>query len=129
MLDLNWYYTLNHPPLTPPAWVFQPAWAFLYATIFVSFILFAFKKTQKNKTLGFVLFFIQLVLNFSWSPIFFYAHNVGLALLVLIVLDILLVWTVFEFFKVSRTAAFILFPYLIWVLFATYLNAGIHVLN
>lgn len=129
MLDLNWYYSLNHPHLTPPAWIFQPAWAILYTAIFVAFIRFAFKKTSRNKFLGFSLFFIQLALNFFWTPVFFFMHNTGLALVILVLLDILVLWTMVEFYKVSRTSALILFPYLLWIIFATYLNAGVHVLN
>ena len=129
MFDLNWYYNLNHPPLTPPSWVFQPAWAFLYTTIFVAFIIFAFKKTNRDKKLGYALFFIQLGVNFCWTPAFFYAHNTGLALVILVLLDILVIWMIKEFFKVSRTSAFIIIPYLLWILFATYLNFGIHLQN
>lgn len=129
MLDLNWYYNLNHPPLTPPAWVFQPAWAFLYTTIFVAFILYAFKKTIKVKALGFALFFIQLLVNFCWTPAFFIMHNTGLALVILVLLDILVIWTIVEFYKVSKTSALLLLPYALWILFATYLNAGFHILN
>ena len=129
MFDLNWYYNLNHPPLTPPAWIFPPAWTFLYTTIFVSFILFTFKKTSKKKSFGFALFFLQLGLNLCWSPAFFLAHNIGLALVILVLLDILVLWTVTEFYKVSKTSAILFIPYFLWILFATYLNAGIHVLN
>lgn len=129
MFDLNWYYNLNHPPLTLPSWVFQPAWAFLYLTIFIAFILFAFKKTPKNKTLGFALFFIQLSLNFCWTPAFFYAHNIGLGLAILILLDILVLWVIKEFYTVSKPSAIILLPYLLWIIFATYLNFGFSLLN
>lgn len=126
---MNWYYSLSHPPLTPPSWVFQPAWTFLYITIFIAFILFAFKKTSKNKSLGFGLFFIQLGLNLCWTPVFFLAHNTGLALVILVLLDILVIWTIIEFCKVSKTSALIFLPYLLWILFATYLNVGFNYLN
>ena len=129
MFDMNWYYSLNHPPLTPPSWVFQPAWTFLYLTIFVAFILFAFKKTSQNKSLGFGLFFIQLGLNLCWTPAFFLAHNMGLALVLLVLLDILVIWTILEFCKVSKASALIFLPYLLWILFATYLNTGFNYLN
>ena len=129
MMNLTWYHTLNQPPLTPPAWIFQPAWAILYATIFVSFIIFAFKKYNGSKLWGYIMFFSQLILNFSWSPVFFYFQNVGLALVIIILLDILVLYTIIEFFKVSKTSAYLLLPYFIWLIFATYLNAGIHVLN
>lgn len=129
MFDLNWYNTLNRPLFTPDAIVFQPAWTFLYLTIFVSFILFATKKTSYNKLWGYILFFAQLGLNLIWTPIFFYFHNIALALAVIVLMVILVFWNIAEFIRVSKTSGFLLIPYLMWILFATYLNAGFLVLN
>lgn len=129
MIDLNWYYTLNHPPLTPPSWVFAPAWTILYFLIFISLILFAFKKSLKPKTWGYVLFFSQLILNLFWTPVFFVMHNMGFALALIILLDILVILNIKEFFEISKPAAYCLIPYLLWIIFATYLNIGIFVMN
>ena len=129
MFDLTWYNTLNQPPLTPPAAVFAPAWTILYLTIFVSFILYSVKKSSENKIWGYIIFFTQLALNLCWSPLFFIYHNIGMALAVLVIMDILVLITIFEFLKVSKTAGWLLIPYLLWIIFATYLNAGIFILN
>ncbi len=129
MIDLNWYYTLSHPPLTPPSWVFAPAWTMLYTIIFIALVLFAVKRTDKSKLWGYVLFFSQLVLNFMWSPIFFGLHNLFFALAIIVMMDILVFLNIKEFYSVSKKAAYFLIPYFLWLLFATYLNAGMLILN
>ena len=129
MFDLTWYNTLNQPFLTPPAWVFAPAWTFLYITIFAALIVYAFRKSDKNKTWGYVLFFAQMLLNLLWSPIFFYYHNIALALVVVVLMTVLVLWNIVEFYKISKIAGAILIPYLCWTIFAAYLNFGILVLN
>ncbi len=129
MIDLNWYQTLNLPFLTPPAWIFQPAWVILYTLIFISLIIFASKLTEKSKLWGYVLFFAQLVLNFMWTPMFFGLHKILWALVIIILLDILVFYNIREFFIVSKKSAYFLIPYFLWIIFATYLNAGILILN
>ena len=129
MTDLNWYYSLNHPFLTPPSWVFAPAWAALYTMIFISLILFAVKRTRKSKLWGYVLFFGQLVFNFMWSPVFFGMHKILWGLVIIIILDILVFFNIKEFYEVSKKSAYFLIPYFLWLIFATYLTAGILILN
>ena len=129
MYNPTWYKTLIKPPLTPPAWVFAPVWAVLYMLIFISFSLYAIKPYNTNKNWGYALFFIQMFLNFLWSPVFFHFHNIGLALAIIITMDIIVFLNIIEFFKVSKTAGLLLIPYFIWILFATYLNAGFFFLN
>ncbi len=129
MIDLNWYSTLNLPPLNPPSWIFAPAWTALYTTIFISLILFIIKRTETPKVLGYVLFFAQILLNLGWTPVFFTFHKIGLALAILILMDILVYFNIKEFYKISKKSAYFLIPYFLWIIFATYLNAGILVLN
>ena len=129
MIDLTWYQTLIQPPLTPPALLFAPAWVILYTMIFISFILFATKRTNTSKALGYVLFSAQLLLNIGWSPVFFSYHNITLALAIIILLDILVFFNIREFHDISKKSAYFLIPYFLWLLFATYLNAGIVILN
>jgi len=129
MFDLSWYYTLNHPFLTPPAWIFPPVWAFLYLTLLIALLIYGFKKSQYNKTWGYILFFTQLGLNICWSPVFFHFHNIGLGLAIIVLLVVLTFWNIVEFLRVSKTAGIILIPYFLWISFATYLNAGIFILN
>lgn len=129
MLNYSWYKTLNQPAFAPPGWIFAPMWTFLYITMFVSLIFYAKSDKFYNKTWGYVLFFSQILVNFAWSPIFFGLKNIGLALAVVILLDILVLWNIIVFYKNSKPAGLILIPYFLWILFATYLNFGYLVLN
>lgn len=129
MYNTFWYDTLAKPFLTPPPEVFAPAWIILYITIIVSLIIFTLTKTRKNKTIGYFYFLIQLLLNIAWTPVFFYMENIILALIIIILLDIFVFFTIKEFYKISYIAAGILIPYFIWIIFATYLNIGILILN
>ena len=129
MLDYSWYSLLKHPPLKPPAWLFSPVWTVLYISMFISLFLFAQKQTEKSKAWGYVLFFTQLLLNLAWTPAFFGLKNIPFALAIIILLDILVLFNILEFNKVSKSAARTLIPYFIWILFATYLNFGYLILN
>ncbi len=129
MQSLNWYNSLNFPPLTPPAWIFPPVWTFLYLTMLAALILFGFKTSSKDKSWGYAIFFSQLGLNLCWSPVFFYIKNPIVALVIIIILDILVFLNIIAFFKISKPAGWILLPYMIWILYATYLNLGIVLLN
>lgn len=128
-IDYSWYSTLIQPPLKPPAWLFAPVWTVLYITMGIALFLYAKKQTPKSKAWGYVLFFTQLMVNLSWSPAFFGMKNIGLALALIILLDVLVLFNIIEFFKVSKSAGRILIPYFLWLLFATYLNIGIFILN
>ncbi len=121
MYNYSWYQSLSKPPLAPPDWVFAPAWLILYITILAAFIVYS-RKSSKDKKFGYVCFWSQLALNFSWSPIFFGAKRMLVALVVIILLDIFLFLTIKSFYKISKPAALLLLPYFIWVIFATYLN-------
>lgn len=128
MYNYSWYQSLSKPPLAPPDWVFAPAWLILYITILAAFIVYL-RKSSKDKKFGYVYFWSQLALNFSWSPIFFGAKRMLVALAVIILLDIFLFLTIKSFYKISKPAALLLLPYFIWVIFATYLNFGYWRLN
>lgn len=129
MFDLTWYHTLTQPPLTPPAWIFSPVWIFLYISMGVSLFIFAKEPSFENKTWGYILFFTQLLTNLAWIPAFFEFKNITLAFGIIVLLDILVIFNIFEFFKTSKPAGKILIPYLIWIIFATYLNLGFLILN
>lgn len=129
MYNSVWYNSLAKPFLTPPAYIFPPVWIFLYTTLFIALILYSLKRSRTQKLKGYIYFIIQLFLNLVWSPVFFLMHNIGLALGVIILLDIFVLLTMFRFFRVSKTAGMILIPYFIWIMFATYLNFEFLVLN
>lgn len=124
-----WYDMLIKPPLTPPAWLFSPVWVFLYVLIVISFILFALKITPQDKNKGFLFFWLQVLFNLLWTPAFFMLKSTVLGLFVIIILDILVFMTFKEFYKISKISAWLLVPYMLWIIFATYLNIGFVVLN
>lgn len=128
-IDYSWYTTLAQPALKPPAWLFTPIWIVLYILMGIALFLFTKKTTRQNKTWGYLLFIIQLLVNLSWSPAFFGLKNIGLGLILVILLDILVLLTIIQFNKVSQIAGKLLIPYFLWVLFATYLNIGYFILN
>lgn len=128
MFKSVWYYNLTKPPLAPPDWIFPPVWSILYFSMLVALLLYLFKPTQ-NKKSDYIYFAVQLILNLLWTPAFFYLQNIVLALIVIILLDIFVILTIKSFYKVSKISGLILMPYLLWILFATYLNIGYLVLN
>ena len=129
MFDSLWYDTLNKPFLNPPAWIFSPVWIILYATLLVALILYTIRFSRRSKVKGYVYFVVQILLNLAWSPAFFVAHNIGMALVIILLLDLFVIMTIIQFFKVSKIAGIIMIPYLIWILFATYLNISFFILN
>lgn len=128
MFKSIWYYNLLKPPFAPPDWIFSPVWSILYCTIVIALLLYIFKPAE-NKKSGYIYFATQLILNCLWTPAFFYLQNILLALIIIILLDIFVLLTIYSFYKVSKFASLILIPYLIWILFATYLNIGYLILN
>ena len=88
-----------------------------------------YAKTDLNKKQAITFFLIQLLLNFSWSPAFFYLHDIKLSFVIIVFLVIFIILTIISFYKVSRISAFLLIPYLLWVSFATYLNFELMRLN
>ena len=127
MFDSIWYDTLNKPLLNPPAEIFKPAWIILYITIFLALLIYT--KQKKRQVRGYVYFIIQLVLNLIWAPLFFGKHNILAAFIDIVLLNIFVILTIKEFYKASKASAIILIPYLIWILFAAYLNFSILINN
>jgi benzodiazapine receptor len=125
----TWYTTLQRPRLTPPDWVFGPVWTVLYVMIAVSIFLFIRKYKSENGYGIYVLIVLHLIFNFSWTGIFFGLKAPGLALIDIILLDISLVFMIRYFWQADVVSSILLWPYLIWVLFATYLNASFYILN
>jgi tryptophan-rich sensory protein len=124
----SWYAGLIKPPLTPPDRIFGPVWTALYALMGLTLCLLVISRApQRARAIR--AFTVQLALNALWSPVFFGARRPGAALAVIAALWAAVVWTIRESAKVSRPAAWLLAPYLAWISFAAYLNAGIFYLN
>ena len=126
----TWYATLNKPSFAPPNWLFGPVWTLLYFLMGVSLYLVWQQGTKKKKVRAALMYFsIQLALNFIWPPIFFGLRSPALALLVIVAMWVMIVATIRRFYPLSRWAASLLVPYLLWVSFATVLNGFIVALN
>ncbi len=126
----GWYANLKKPAFNPPNWVFGPVWTILFILMGVAFFLVwnrGFRKKSVKASLFW--FLVQLVLNVCWSLIFFTLKSPGLAFLELITLWVFILITIQKFVKVSRLAAYLLWPYIIWVSFAGILNFSIWWLN
>lgn len=126
----TWYANLNKPFFSPPNWLFGPVWTILYLLMGVAFFLIWKRgwKSKKNRQAR-NLFLIQLGLNFIWTPIFFGIKSPLIALVIIMLLLFFIILTIKKFLPISKTAGILLIPYLIWVTFATLLNAAILVLN
>jgi len=126
----TWYAALEKPPGTPPNWVFGPVWTTLYAMIGISLALILHRASRgQPKATALAWFVMQMILNVAWTPVFFGAHQIIAALIVIVGLWIAIAVTIFYFQKLDRTAALLLIPYLLWVSYATYLNAGYALVN
>ena len=124
----TWYAGLVKPALNPPAWIFGPVWTTLYLLMGISLWL-VWKSNSSEKKKAIWLFVVQLVLNAIWSPVFFGAHSIGNALAVIVLLWAAVILTILIFKKISKPAAWLLVPYIVWVSFATYLNLALWILN
>lgn len=125
----TWYAALNKPFFNPPNYLFGPVWTALYMLMGISLFLILETPKSELRKRAVIVFCIQIFLNFWWSIIFFKFHALGLALveIVMIWASILLMILVFK--KLSKTAAYLQVPYLLWVSFATALNTAIWYLN
>lgn len=118
----SWYLTLDKAPLNPPGWIFAPVWTTLYLLMGIA----GYFLWQERNTRALKLYWLQLVLNALWTPLFFGLHAPVVALLDLVILDILVAILIGVS---SKRAAVLLIPYLLWISFATYLNLMIVLLN
>lgn len=126
----DWYMHLNKPVLTPPNWVFGPAWTTLYVLMIIAFweILRTGPETPlRRAAIG--IFLIQLVFNALWSVGFFGARSPLAGLILIAGLWLSILATIISFYRIKRLAGLILIPYLAWVSFATWLNLGVFLLN
>jgi len=124
------YSELNQPSFSPPSWVFGPVWAILYTLMGISAYL-VYKKGIENPNVktALIFFFIQLFLNFLWSIIFFGLNNPMFAFAEIVILWGFIMAMIISFKEVSRTAAYLQIPYILWVTFAAILNLFIWIIN
>lgn len=125
-----WYNGLNHSVLTPNGWVFMWAWLILYTILGIAlFLIMNNTKTRQSKLKAYWLFVAQMGLNALWTYLFFGLQMIGGALLTLVALIVISVWMASAFKPISRAASYLVWPYILWLCFAFYLNGTILLLN
>ncbi len=126
----NFYDKFTPPPLLPPSWLFPVVWTVLYAVMgFSAYLIYSSEANQSDKTKALKIYWAQLAVNFLWSIVFFRFEALWPAVIVIIVLLVLIAMMIAAFRKISPMAALINIPYLLWVVFATYLTIAIAVIN
>ena len=126
----DWYPVLVKPALNPPAWVFGPVWTALFALMGIAaFLVWKKGLERRDVKIALGIFVFQLALNTLWSIIFFGLHSPGGALIEIVFLWLAILATIIAFAKISKPAAWLLAPYILWVSFAAYLNWSIWMLN
>ncbi len=125
-----WYNALNKSVLTPDGWVFSVAWTILYALLGIAlFLVIKNNKTRQSKAVAYSLFVAQMFLNALWSYVFFGLQQIGAAVLVLVVLIVVSIWMANVFRAFSKNTTYLVWPYIIWMCFALYLNGTMLLLN
>ncbi len=125
----TWYVTIKKPSFNPPNYLFGPVWTILYILMGITLYLILKQRQHPLFKASLALFFVQLTLNFFWSFIFFKFQLLGIALIEIIFLWLIIIAMITTTYKLNKTAALIQIPYLLWVSFASLLNAAIWYLN
>jgi translocator protein len=126
----TWYESLKKPFFSPPNWIFGPVWVSLYLLMGISlFVIWQRRENHLQAKKGLILFFAQLVLNAFWSVAFFGLRSPLLGLIDIVLLWLAILLTIKSLFGISKTAALLLLPYILWVSFAVLLNFSLWILN
>jgi len=120
--DNGWYRMLDLPALRPPNWAFPVVWTILYVLMGVSLAIVLSARGARGRGFAIALFGVQLVMNLIWSPLFFGAHQVSLALILIVALFFAALATTIAFGRIRPLAAWLLVPYLAWLVIASALN-------
>ena len=122
-----WYSELIKSNFNPPDWIFAPVWTTLY---FLMTLAIWFYWHSKNRDMNTVyIYFIHILFNTTWSVVFFAFHNILLALINLMILLSLIIILILRFMRVNKTSAYLMIPYLLWSLYALFLNFNLFLLN
>ena len=125
-----WYDSIIKPSWNPPVYLFGTVWTFLYLLMGISlWMIWKSKAPEYKKLTAELIFALQLFLNFWWSIIFFKFQSPELAFAEILLMIVLIIITIFKFAEISRTAAWLLVPYISWVCFAAILNYNLWTLN
>ena len=125
----GWFDALQKPSFMPPGWAFGVVWPILYALLGIAVAMIIAAPRSDRSRLALTLFFVQLALNFAWSPLFFELHDIRLAKYVIFLMAIIAAAAAGQFFRIRRAAGLLMVPYLCWLIFAATLNSTIDALN
>ena len=125
----DWFDNLVKPSFMPPGAAFGIVWPILYALLGISVAMIIAEPPSDRRSLGLTLFFIQLALNFAWSPLFFAAHDIRLAKVVIFLMAAIAAAAAGQFSRIRTAAGLLMIPYIAWLVFAATLNATIESLN
>ena len=125
----NWYENLNKAPWSPPNYVFGIIWPILYVLMFISFFLVYFNKKCYPYCKPITYFLIQLVLNLSWTTVFFRFRQLLLGLVMIVAIILITLYTAYKFYSINRLASALLIPYILWLCVAFSLNLYIILMN
>jgi tryptophan-rich sensory protein len=124
-----WYIDLKKSSLTPPGYVFSIVWPLLYCSLAILGYLLYRKRKNSGIDKLFKLYWVQMILNWLWSPIFFNLHLTGIALFILMLIVTINSYIILKLIKLNSRDWYIILPYFLWILFATYLNIVIIATN
>jgi len=126
----TWYAALQKPVFTPPSWLFAPAWITLYLLMGIAaFLIWRIGLDNRQVRTALIIFLVQLALNSLWSVVFFGMQSPLYGVIVIIILWLAILLTILMFARISRLAAWLMVPYILWVSFASALNISIWLLN
>ena len=128
--SMRTFEVLNKPPLSPPGWLFPVVWTILFILMGIaSYLVLTSGEAKASIRTALTVYGVQLAFNFLWSIIFFNLTQYLFAFIWLVLLGLLIMATTILFYKISRPAGLLMQPYLLWVVFAGYLNFSIYLLN
>ena len=122
-----WYSLLIKPSYNPPDWIFAPVWTTLYLMMTVAIWIFWHSKGKNMDTV--YIYFIHLIINTTWSVVFFIFHEIFFALIILIILIFLIIILILRFRVVNMISYYLMIPYLLWCCYALILNMSLLILN
>jgi benzodiazapine receptor len=125
----GWFDGLAKPSFMPPAWAFPVAWTILYVCLGLALALILHARGARGRGVAIALFLAQLVLNYSWSPVFFGLHQIWPAFAIIVAMTVVSLAATLAFLRIRKAAGLLMLPYLAWLLFAAALNWQIGRLN
>jgi benzodiazapine receptor len=125
-----WYAALRQPSFTPPEWLYEPIWIVIYLLMAIAAFLVWWRGLHiKPVRIALILFVVQLIVNVLWAFVLFGLQSILCGLITIVVLWILILFTIIQFYEVSILAGCLMVPYILWVTYAIVLNGSLYLLN